>query len=36
VGTVPEAVRRLDPYDPLSWISGPPAGRTLEILVVED
>jgi L-lactate dehydrogenase complex protein LldG len=36
VGTVPEAVRRLDPYHPLSWISGPPAGRTLEILVVED
>jgi L-lactate dehydrogenase complex protein LldG len=36
VGTVPEAVGRLDPYHPLSWISGPPAGRTLEILVVED
>jgi L-lactate dehydrogenase complex protein LldG len=36
VGTVPEAVRHLDPYDPLSWITGPPAGRTLEILVVED
>jgi len=36
VATVPEAVRRLDPYHPLSWISGPPAGRTLEILVVED
>ena len=36
VGTVPEAVRRLDPYHPLSWISGPPAGRTLEILIVED
>ncbi|GAA4502056.1 LUD domain-containing protein [Actinoallomurus oryzae] len=36
VHTVPEAVRRLDPYHPLSWISGPPAGRTLEILVVED
>jgi L-lactate dehydrogenase complex protein LldG len=36
VHTVPEAVGRLDPYRPLSWISGPPAGRTLEILVVED
>ena len=36
VGTVPEAVGHLDPYHPLSWISGPPAGRTLEILVVED
>lgn len=33
---VHEAVGRLDPYHPLSWISGPPAGRTLEILVVED
>ena len=36
VGTVPEAVGRLDPYPPLSWISGPPEGRSLEILVVED
>ncbi|MGI5228945.1 LutC/YkgG family protein [Actinoallomurus sp. CA-142502] len=36
VHTVPEAVGRLDPYLPLSWISGPSAGRTLEILVVED
>ncbi len=36
VGTVPEAVRRLDAYRPLSLISGPPDGRTLEILVVED
>jgi L-lactate dehydrogenase complex protein LldG len=36
VGTVPEAVGRLDPYPPLSWISGPSEGRTLEILVVED
>jgi L-lactate dehydrogenase complex protein LldG len=36
VHTVPEAVRRLDPYRPLSWISGPPSGGTLEILVVED
>lgn len=36
VHTVPEAVGRLDPYPPLSWISGPPEGRSLEILVVED
>jgi L-lactate dehydrogenase complex protein LldG len=36
VATVPEAVGRLDPYPPLSWISGPSEGRTLEILVVED
>lgn len=36
VGTVPEAVGRLDPYPPLSLISGPSEGRTLEILVVED
>ena len=36
VGTVPEAVGRLDPYPPLTWISGPSDGRSLEILVVED
>jgi L-lactate dehydrogenase complex protein LldG len=36
VHTVPEALDRLDPYAPLSWISGPSAGRTLEILVVEE
>jgi L-lactate dehydrogenase complex protein LldG len=36
VGTVPEAVGRADPYRPLTWISGPAAGRTLEVLVVED
>lgn len=36
VGTVPEAVGRLDPYRPLTWISGPPAGHTLEIVVIED
>jgi L-lactate dehydrogenase complex protein LldG len=36
VRTVPEAVGRLDPYHPLSWVSGPSTGRTLEILVVED
>jgi L-lactate dehydrogenase complex protein LldG len=36
VHTVPEAVGRLDPYLPLSWISGPPSGGSLEILVVED
>ena len=36
VHTVPEAVSRLDPYRPLTWISGPPAGGALEILLVED
>jgi len=36
VGTVPEAIERLDPYLPLTWISGPPEGRTFEVLVVED
>jgi L-lactate dehydrogenase complex protein LldG len=36
VGTVPEAVARLDPYRPLTWISGPPHGRGLEVLIVED
>jgi L-lactate dehydrogenase complex protein LldG len=36
VGTVPEAVGRLDPYRPLTWITGPPDGRGLEILIVED
>jgi L-lactate dehydrogenase complex protein LldG len=36
VHTVPEAVGRLDPYHPLSWISGPIPARSLEILVVED
>jgi L-lactate dehydrogenase complex protein LldG len=36
VHTLPDAVQRLDPYSPLSWISGPPEGRSLEILVVED
>ncbi|MCP2341805.1 LutC/YkgG family protein [Actinomadura rupiterrae] len=46
VGSVPEAVRRLDPDVPQAWISGPPVAtpgdgpphgpRTLEMLVVED
>ncbi len=36
VGSVPEAVDRVDPYRPLTWISGPSGGRALEILVVED
>lgn len=36
VGTVAEAVERLDPYRPLTWIAGPPAGRTFEVIVIED
>ncbi|MFC4907299.1 LutC/YkgG family protein [Actinomadura gamaensis] len=46
VGAVPEAVRRLDPAVPQTWLSGPPVApsedvpphgpRTLEMLVVED
>ena len=32
VGSVPEAVDRVDPYRPLTWISGPSGGRALEIL----
>lgn len=36
VGTVAEAVDRLDPYCPLSWIAGPSAGRTLEVVVIEE
>jgi L-lactate dehydrogenase complex protein LldG len=36
VHTLPEAVDRLDPYRPLRWLTGPPAGGGLEILVVED
>ena len=36
VASVPEAVDRVDPYRPLTWVSGPSDGRALEILVVED
>jgi L-lactate dehydrogenase complex protein LldG len=36
IATLAEAVERVDPYRPLTWISGPPEGRTLEVLVVED
>lgn len=36
VGTVAEAVGRLDPYRPLTWISGPSPGRTFEIIVIEE
>lgn len=36
VGTVAEAVERLDPYRPLTWIGGPSGGRTLEVVVIED
>lgn len=40
VATVPEAVGRLAPGRPLTWLSGPPAGRAggrvLELLVVEE
>ncbi|WP_037559288.1 LutC/YkgG family protein [Spirillospora albida] len=34
--TVPEAVARLDPVRPLTWITGPRGARGLEVLVVED
>ncbi|HEU5160267.1 MAG TPA: LUD domain-containing protein [Streptosporangiaceae bacterium] len=30
VGSVPEAIERLDPYRPLTWISGAPAAARLE------
>jgi L-lactate dehydrogenase complex protein LldG len=36
VGTVAEAVDRLDPYRPLSWIAGPSGDRTFEIIVIDE
>ncbi|WP_245679112.1 LutC/YkgG family protein [Actinomadura hibisca] len=41
VGTLAEAVARLDPARPLTWITGPtapggPGARALEVLVVDD
>ncbi len=35
VGTVRDAMERLDPYRPLTWLSDAPDGRTLGVLLIE-